>query len=163
MLSYDGFLKDCFYEASQDERFNYHERKVLEKLAKYLLTEENGDRIITEGFGTGRIYSITESKIRFLVHDSTTGYNIGVIEDSVPKMTKAMGMLSNLKKDEIIRHKKEQDFYIETYEENFILWRNGSPTVGSIEYMETVIKHHDTRNWETIQSDFTERHPILSI
>lgn len=80
MLSYEGRLIDCLAEASKDKRFNKEEREVLEKLSLYLYNEEKEDRIITERFGTGRIYGVVGSKIRFLIHDSSRGYNIGVID-----------------------------------------------------------------------------------
>ena len=169
MISYEGRLIDCLVEGSKDERFNCFERETLRRIAECLYSEEDESKIITKSFGTGRTYGVEGSTIKFLVHDSSTGYNIGVVEGTQKKMTKAMEMLSNLKMDQIIRHKKEHDFYIERdgvgteAGEWFSLWRKGEITVKYIGYMEMIIKHHGTRNWEVIESSYVERHPILSI
>ena len=73
-------------------------------------------------------------------------------------------MLESLTRDQILRHKKEKSFYIENYDGYFTVNRYGKIiAVDGIEFAETIIKHHCTRNWEIIQTPFTERHPLLSI
>lgn len=80
------------------------------------------------------------------------------------KKSKARIRLESLTKNQVLQHKKEKDFYIE-YDGRgyFIINRNGKITaVDGIEFAETVVKHHSTRNWEIIESPFAERHPLLS-
>lgn len=79
MISYKGDLIACFCEASKDKRFNDVEREVLTLLYEYL-QEKNWYDVISENWGTGRIYGIEGYPTRFLVHESADGYNIGVIE-----------------------------------------------------------------------------------
>lgn len=79
------------------------------------------------------------------------------------KKSKARILLENLTEDRILQHKREKDFYIEYDKGYFTIYRNGTITeVNGIEFAETVIKHHGTRNWEIIQSPFAKRHPLLA-
>ena len=78
--------------------------------------------------------------------------------------SKARIILENLTSNQILRHKREKDFYIEHNGGYFVVNRNGTITaVDGIDFAETVVKHHNTRNWEIVESLFTERHPLLSI
>lgn len=80
------------------------------------------------------------------------------------KKSKARILLENLNKNQILQHKKEKDFFIEHNGGYFTINRNGKITaVDGIEFAETVVKHHDTRNWKMVESPFAERHPLLSI
>ena len=81
------------------------------------------------------------------------------------KKSKARIMLESLTKDQILQHKREKDFFIEYDGGYFLISRKGKTlAVGDrIDFAETIVKHHDTRNWEIVKSPFAERHPILSI
>jgi len=80
------------------------------------------------------------------------------------KKSKAKIMLDNLTKNQILQHKKEKDFYIEYDGGYFIINRNGKIiAIDGIEFAETVVKHHGTKNWQIVESPFTKRHPLLSI
>ena len=80
------------------------------------------------------------------------------------KKSKARILLENLNKNQIIQHKKEKDFYIEYDEGRFTINRNGEIiAVDGIEFAEMVVKHHDTRNWQIVESPFIEKHALLSI
>ena len=78
--------------------------------------------------------------------------------------SRARIMLESLNKNQILQHKKEKDFYIEHDEGYFIINRNGKIiAIDGIEFAEKIVKHHDIRNWEIVESPFAERHPLLSI
>lgn len=80
------------------------------------------------------------------------------------KKSKARIILENLTKNQVLQHKREKDFYIEHDGGYFIINRNGKIiAVDGVEFAETVVKHHGTRNWKIIESPFAERHPLLSI
>ena len=80
------------------------------------------------------------------------------------KKSKARILLEKLSKEQILQHKREKDFYIERNGEYFTINRNGTiAAVDGIEFAEKIVKHHDTRNWQVIESPFVERHPLLSI
>lgn len=65
------------------------------------------------------------------------------------KKSKARIMLESLASNQILRHKKEENFYIEHVGGGYVICRNGKIiAVGDrIEFAETIVKHHDTRNW----------------
>ena len=80
------------------------------------------------------------------------------------KKSKARMILENLSKDQVLQNKKERGFYIEYDGGYFTINRNGTIiAVDGIEFAETIVKHHGTRNWEIVESPFIERHPLLSI
>ena len=80
------------------------------------------------------------------------------------KKSKARILLESLTKNQILQHKKEKDFFIEYDRGYFTINRDKKIiAVDKIEFAETIVKHHDTRNWEIIQAPFAERHPLLSI
>lgn len=72
------------------------------------------------------------------------------------KKTKARITLENLTKNQVLQHKREKDFYIEHDGSEYVIYRNGKVIVidDRIEFVETIVKHHDTRNWEIIESPF---------
>ena len=79
------------------------------------------------------------------------------------KKSKARILLEKLSKEQILQHKKEKDFFIEYDRGYFTINRNGKIiAVDGIEFAEAIVKHHDTRNWQVIESPFAERHPLLS-
>ena len=78
--------------------------------------------------------------------------------------SRARIMLESLTRDQILKHKKENNFYIENYDGYFTVNRYGKIiAVDGIEFAEKIVKHHDIRNWEIVESPFAERHPLLSI
>jgi len=80
------------------------------------------------------------------------------------KKSKARIILESLTKNQVLQHKREKDFYIEYDRGYFTINRNGKIiAVDGIEFAETIVKHHDTRNWKIVESPFAERHPLLSI
>ena len=80
------------------------------------------------------------------------------------KKSKARILLENLSRNQILQHKKEKNFYVEHDEGYFTINRDEKIiAVDGIEFAETVVKHHDTRNWQVIESAFAERHPLVSI
>ena len=66
------------------------------------------------------------------------------------KKSKARIMLESLASNQIIRNKKEKGFYIEYDGCGYVIYRNGEIIAidDRIEFAETIVKHHDTRNWE---------------
>ncbi len=73
MKSYKGDLENCFEVASQDDVWTRKEREILKRLSGMDFEE-----IVTQPHGSGKIYWLRgQSKYKFLVHLSTTGYNIG--------------------------------------------------------------------------------------
>lgn len=64
------------------------------------------------------------------------------------KTSKARILLESLDKNQVLQHKKENDFYIEYDGAGYVIYRNGKIiAINGLEYAETIIKHHDTRNW----------------
>lgn len=72
------------------------------------------------------------------------------------KKSKAKIILENLTSNQILKHKREKDFYIEYDGSGYVIYRNGKVIAiyDRIEFAETIVKHHDTRNWEIIESPF---------
>ena len=79
------------------------------------------------------------------------------------KTSKARILLESLDKNQVLQHKKEKDFYIEYDGNDYIIFRNRKVIAiyDKIKPIETIIKHHDTRNWEIIKS--TCRHGFQRI
>lgn len=68
------------------------------------------------------------------------------------KKSKARIILENLTRDQILRHKREKDFFIEYDGGGYVIYRNGKIiAIDRIEFAETIVKHHDTRNWEIVE------------
>lgn len=70
------------------------------------------------------------------------------------KKSKARIIIENLTKNQVLQHKKEKDFYIEYDGNDYIIYRHGKiiAIYDRIETIETIVKHHDTRNWEIVES-----------
>ena len=70
------------------------------------------------------------------------------------KKSKARILLESLDKNQVLQHKKEKDFYIESVDGRYFrMYRfGGIIAVEPIEYNEAIVKHHDTRNWEVVES-----------
>lgn len=70
------------------------------------------------------------------------------------KKSKARIILENLNSNQILQHKREKNFYIEYGGGHFLINRNGKIIAvdDRIEFTETIVKHHGTRNWEIVES-----------
>lgn len=70
MIGYEAATRQAALEqAAKDKIWSAAERKVLQALADGEGFDEN--------VGTGRVYWLPGHRIRFYIHESTVGYNIG--------------------------------------------------------------------------------------